>query len=312
MKIVYKNWETDQGLEEAQEKIYTTVSGLAARADQIRGRNIERGNEATKYALTEEGEPLAYVTSYEYGDDTNRVGIGYPWSMEDCPTEAKEKIFNELMAHLKAKEGVGEIRTSVVSASKIKGEMVEFFEKNGFTEVERGYRYTIDLDVVETSKSEATSAAGNLTGRVATEEDIDILYEVSMADDFTNRAFPNEEAWRAYFKDRVLKDGHAVIVFDGDKAVAASAPLRYKPDGVFLSGDEDRIIMRFTSIRNGYTDVWHRLVVEIAKECKSAGWTDIPIRVGYGYTASGPTAIGMAQLKSEIEEYDIGFAFKKE
>ena len=38
----------------------------------------------------------------------------------------------------------------------------------------------------------------------------------------------------------------------------------------------------------------------------------MPIRVGYGYTASGPTAIGMAQLKSEIEEYDIGFAFKKE
>ena len=312
MKIVYKNWEPDQGLEDAQEKIYTTVSGLAAQAEQIRARNIERGNEATKYALTKEGEPLAYVTSYEYRDDTNRVGIGYPWSMEDCPTEAKEKIFNELMEHLKAKDDVGEIRTSVVLASKIKDEMVEFFEKNGFTEVERGFRYTTDLDVVETSKSKITGQAESLTGRVATEEDIDVLYEVSMADDFTKGAFPNEEAWRAYFKDRVLKDGHAVIVFDGDKAVAASAPLRYKPDGVFLSGDEERIIMRFTSIRTGYSDLWHRLVVEVAKECKSAGWTDIPIRVGYGYTASGPAAIGLAQLKPEIEAYDIGFAFKKE
>ena len=165
---------------------------------------------------------------------------------------------------------------------------------------------------METSKSKVTSQAKSLTSRVATEEDIDILYEVSMADEFTNRAFPNEEAWRTYFKDRVLQDGHAVIVFDGDKAVAASAPLRYKPDEVFLSGDEEKIIMRFTSIRTGYSEAWHRLVVEVAKECKSAGWTDIPIRAGYYYTARGPAAIGLAQLKSEIEEYDIGFAFKKE
>ncbi len=312
MGIIYKNWEPNQGLEEIQAKIYTEVSGLGANAEQIGPRNDQRGTEATKYALTKDGAPLAYVTSYMDNTEPSRAGIGYPWSMPDCPKEAKEKIFNDVLAHLKAKDGIKEIRTGIVVRSKVKNEMIDFFKENGFVEIERYYQYSADLDVEETTKTELSDEVASLTSRVAIEKDIDTLVEVCLADEFTKNAFPDEEAFRAYFKDRVLKDGHAVLVFDGDKAIAATAPLRFEPDGAFVTGDEPRIIMRFTAVRSGHEYAWQRLVVELAKECKSAGMTDIPIRTGYGYTAQGAAAIGLAQMRPELDEYQIAYALKIE
>ncbi|MHA1927736.1 MAG: hypothetical protein ACTSV2_04045 [Candidatus Thorarchaeota archaeon] len=312
MKIIYKNWEPDQGLEEAQEKIYTTVCGLPAQAEEIRERNIRRGTEATMYALTEEGAPLAYVTSYKDNSEPNKAYIGYPWSMPECPQEAQDKIFNDLLAHLKAKEGIEEIRIGVGLTSKIKDAQIEYLEKNDFVEVERAYQYNADLDVKETAELKLSEKAASLKSRVATEKDVEALVEVCLADEFLKNAFPSEEAFTAYFKDRVLKDGHAVLVFEGDKVIGASAPLRFKPDGAFLRGDEERILMRFTAVRTGYAFAWRRLLVEIAKECKSAGWTDLLMRIGYGFTARGTTAIGLAEIRPELQEYQIAYALKKE
>ena len=41
MKVKYMKWESGQGLEEVQAKIYTEVSGLPARAEQIGPRNVD-------------------------------------------------------------------------------------------------------------------------------------------------------------------------------------------------------------------------------------------------------------------------------
>jgi len=58
MIVKYKKWESGKGLEEIQANIYTEISGLPAQAERIGPRNDERGEDATRYALTEDGKPL--------------------------------------------------------------------------------------------------------------------------------------------------------------------------------------------------------------------------------------------------------------
>ena len=312
LKVKYTKWEDNKGLEELQAEIYTEASGLPARPDEIRHRNNDRGADSTLYALTEDGKPLAYVTSYRYDDGTDRAGIGYPWAMKDCPKEAQEKIFNDLLGHLKTQDDVKEIRISVGFNSKISGDQIKFLEERGFSEVERAYRYTLDLAIEEASKMKLDAKAKGLKRKAATLDDVDTLIEVTRSDPQVRNAFPSDEAFREYFTDRVLKDGHCVILFDGDKAVAASAPLKLQPDGRAVTGDEERIIMRFTAVRPGHEYAWKRLVSEIAKEAKKAGWEATPIQVGYGYTADGVIAQGIADLRPEVEPYSIIYRYDKE
>ncbi len=312
MKVKYTKWEDEKGLEEIQAKIYTEASGLPARPDEIRHRNNDRGADSTLYALTEDGKPLAYVTSYRYDDGTDRAGIGYPWTMKDCPKEAQEKIFEDLLGHLKSQDDIKEIRTSVTLSSKIRDEQIKFLEEKGFTEVERAYRYTLDLPIDEASTMKLDSRAKDLKSREATLEDVDTLIEVTRSDPQVRNAFPSDEAFREYFTDRVLRDGHCVILFEGSKAVAASAPLKLQPDGRAVTGDEERTIMRFTAVRPGHEYAWKRLVSEIAKNAKKAGWEGTPLRVGYGFTADGVVAQGIADLRPELEPYSIVYRYEKE
>ena len=308
MNVIYKKWNPDEGLEEIQAKIYTGVSGLPARPEDIKPRNIHRGEDATRYVLSKDGEALAYVTSWVNNENPEQGGIGYPWSFPECPADAKDKIFDELYTHLKKEKKLKEIRTGIVLTSKIAGEQIEFFEKRGFKEVERAYQFNRDLAVEELAKKNLEGKAASLTSRIATSDDIDLLVELTLSDQQLKNAFPDEEGFRNYFENRVLKDGHAVLVFDGDKAVAASAALRLEPDGSILLGDEERIIMRFTAIRPGYNHAWERLVVEFAKEMKNAGWSDIPIRIRFGFNAEGAVASGLAGITPELNEYEIFMA----
>ncbi len=144
-----------------------------------------------------------------------------------------------------------------------------------------------------------------MKSRPATKDDIDLLIEVALSDPQLNRAFPDKDGFRNYFENRVLKDGHAVLLLDGDKVVAASAPLKMEPNGVFLLGDEERVLMRFTAIRPGYSYAWKRLVVEIAKEVKSAGWKDTPLRLSFGFSAEGVVASGVAGMSPEMDEFEL-------
>lgn len=315
MKVQYKNWESGKGLDEIQAKIYTEVSGLPARAEQIGPRNDDRGADATRYALAEDGKPLAYVTSSVSTDEPWRGFIGYPWSLEDCPAEVKDKMFDELLDHLYSKDGIKLIRTAVVIGSKTKKEQIKYFKKKGFVEAFRYYTYTKDLDIEKSAeidvkkKFEGKEAA--LTSKIATEKDIPALVELCLADPRLRRAFPTEEAFTEYFKDRVLKDGHCVMLFDGDKLVVATAPLRFAPDGNILTGDEDRYIMRFTAILPGYDYAWNRLAIELAKECKSAGMTDLPLRAWFGFRTEGPAAMGLAKMNPNIELNEIFYRHEK-
>ena len=51
MKVKYTKWVDGKGLEDIQAEIYAEASGLPAQGWQIRDRNIQRGEDATRYAL---------------------------------------------------------------------------------------------------------------------------------------------------------------------------------------------------------------------------------------------------------------------
>ena len=310
MNMVYKNWESGKKYEEVQAKIYTEVSGIPVNAEQIGPRNDTRGTDATRYAFTKEGEPLAYITSDVIDQDLGRVLVGYPWSLPGCPVEVKDKLLNDMIAHLKAKEGTRVIETSVVLQSKTKDEQISYFKERGFVQNEMIYAFTKDFGVEETSKMKFDGPAGALKAKVAIDDDVDTLIEVTKVDPRMSTAFPNDDAYLPYFKDRVLKDGHAVILYDGDTAVAASAPLLFKPDGRVLLGDEERIIMRFTSIRPGYSFAWKRLLSEIAKGAKKAGWDKIPIRASFGFTTQDQLALGISEMIPEMQQVQTSFVYR--
>ena len=304
-KIIYKIWEQDQGLEDIQAKIYSEASKLPATADEIRERNIRRDPQMTRYALTEDGKPLAYVTSRDSGSEPGRTYIGYPWAMPECPEEVPEKIFNELMHFLEEREETSEIATTIVLLSPMSDTQFEFFKKRKFAEEECLFVFNQDINVEEASKWKIEGAAKQLSSRLATTNDLELFYEVSNADNELKRALPDKEAMKAYFEGRVLADGHAVLLFDGDKVVAASAPLRIKPDGLRLLGDEDRIIMRFTAIHPDYLHAWKRLVQEVAKECVNSGWTDVPLIIRTHFTSNSTVAMAIPAIRPEIRAFEM-------
>jgi hypothetical protein len=305
LKIIYRHYEPDQGLDEIQEKIYTEASGLPATAEQIRQRNLSRDPKMTWYALTEKGEPLAYITSRDSGSEFGRTYIGYPWTMPNAPAEVQAKLFDEVSAFLKTRKNTRELATTVVFTSKIAEKQLEYWHKKGFVEERWLYRYVNDYDAKEVAEWKIDGKTSKLTSRKATKKDLDLLVELTQADRFISNAFPTVDAFRAYFKDRVLKDDHAVLLFDKDKLVAASAPLRIEPDQQFILGDEARVIMRFTSTRPGYEYVWKRLLIEVAKETKAAEWSEIPIRTSFDFQSFVPWATSLAAMKSEIQLFEV-------
>ncbi|MDO8124749.1 MAG: hypothetical protein Q6364_10265 [Candidatus Hermodarchaeota archaeon] len=310
MKVIYRHYEPEQNLEEIRAKIYTTASGLPATADQIRVQALNSDPKLMRFAFTEKDDPLAYISASGSESQPWTIGMGYPWSLHGCPSDVQGKLFKDLISYIKRNEKIQEITTGVAWSSKIAEEQIRFFKEKGFTEKERVFLYALDYDVTEVSGWKLTKDISAFSSRVATSKDVDRLIEVCQADSNVRNAFPTQEAWESYFKDRVLKDGHAVMVFKGDQVVAASAPLRLKPDGIFLRGKEERIIMRFRAVRPGYQDAWKRLLIELAKEIVAAGWTDLPLREAIFFSTNSLTASILAKQKPEVEETQLILSYQ--
>ena len=312
MDADYKYWKAGQKYEEVQAKIYTEISGLPANPEEIGPRNDRRGEDATRYAFTKEGEPLAYITSDMIDENLGQVLVGYPWSLPKCPVEVKDKLLNDMIEYWKNKDGIREIQTSVDLRSKTSSEQIAYFKKHGFAQIESAFFFAKDFDVEATSSLEYEGSADALAAKIASDDDLETLIAITKADPRMSQAFPNDDAYVPYFKDRVLKDSHAVILYDGEKAVAASAPLLFKPDGRILIGDEDRVIMRFASILPDYNHAWKRLLTEIAKEAKNAGWAKTPIRALFGFRTQDRLAQAMSEIIPEIQETNSIFVYRGE
>ncbi len=310
MKVIYRHYEPEQKLEEIRAKIYTTASGLPATADQIRVQALNSDPKLMRFAFTEKEDPLAYISASGSDSQPWTIGMGYPWSLPGCPSNVQDKIFKDLVNYIKRNEKIQEITTGVALSSKIADEQIRFFKEKGFTEKERVFLYSLDYDITEVSQWKLTKDLHLYRSRVATRKDVNQLIEICQSDPNVRNAFPTQEAWKSYFEDRVLKDGHAVMVFKGKQVIAASAPLRFTPDGIFLRGDEERIIMRFRAVRPGYQDAWKRLLIELAKETVVAGWTDLPLRESIFFSTNSLTTTILAKQHPDIEETQIILSYQ--
>ncbi|MHA2233507.1 MAG: hypothetical protein ACXAB4_13575 [Candidatus Hodarchaeales archaeon] len=311
MKITYRYYEPDQELEEQQAKIYSEASGNPATGEEIKARfQREKIDPKTVcYAFSEDSKMVAYCQARDYPFiGAGETHLGYPWALPDCPAEVQDKLFDDILAYIKQREETLLIRAPAALENE---KVVAYFKKKGLVEVEWRYSYSIDLDVTQTSKLEIDNG---LTSRSATEDDISLLLEIAKSNPEIISIFPGDDAWIEYFKDRVFKqaeDGararYPIIVFDGDQAVCASAPLRMEPDGRFVSGDKEKIIFRFQITKPGYVHAWKTLAKEFAKECLTAGWADVPIQANIGFPTNEPLAAVLAATQSDLEAGGIVF-----
>ena len=55
----------------------------------------------------------------------------------------------------------------------------------------------------------------------------------------------------------------------------------------------------------------YNIAIELAKECKSAGMTDLPLRAWFGFRTEGPAAAGLVKMNPNIELNEIFYRHDK-
>lgn len=297
LDIIYRQYEPDKGLEEIQAKIFNQATGEKATAENIKNRyEKEKTNPRfVRYAYTKDGTPLAYCQARR--DDKKSIAIGYPWAVPECPTEVQEKIFDELFGYIKESKPKEISYWLKVTWQK----QIDFFKRKGFVKTIQGLQFDFDVNVI----SQIKIPNEPFYSRLATNDDLNLLVEIAKVDRELKRVF-TEEGLRNYFQDKVLKDGHCVLVFKGDLLVCASAPLREWPD----KENDDYMIMRFLATRPGYEHALKKLVFEVATECVAIGWTDMPLRI-YGDSNTEIATI-LNELNPEIKPNYVKYVFNEE
>ncbi len=262
MNIRYQNWEPNKGLEEKQAEIYNknNPGPQPATAQQIIDRyNQEKIDPKTiSYAFSEKNELLAYIQARDYSQ-IKETHLGYPWATDNCPAEVQDKLFDEMLEYVKQREEAKELSIRM-NAQTRRQNIVDFFKRRKVKVMSKRYRY--NLDVKEIAK--LNYSKDDYTSRLGTEEDLDILINLLKADGRFSGQFSSNEDIEKYFKDRVFKAGHAILIFKDDQLVMASAPLIFK-----LPNDDDResLIFRFHSILDGHESAFELLLISLAKEC---------------------------------------------
>lgn len=291
MKVVYRFWEPSQGLEELQARIYNENNPdypQPVTAQQIIER-FERDKvdpKMVRYALNEEGKPLAYIQARDY-PRINETHLGYPWALPDCPKGVQDKLFDEMLEYIKQRDVTKE-KAIRMNAEVQREEIVEFFKKKGLEVKSKAYRY--EHDVREIAKK--VYSEEEFTSRIATLEDVDLLVNLVKTDGRYVEQFSSDEDIANYFRNRVLKDGHAVLIFKDETLVMASAPLIFK-----LPREEERLILRFHAYLSGNEQAYKPLIINIAKECVTTGY-------GTDKLLSVPLGPSDSEFANILEEYN--------
>jgi hypothetical protein len=263
MNVIYKTYEPDSGFDEYQAQIYnnhlkrnpqTSFKTVTAAKIKERVAFEKKDPKLIRYALREDGTPLAYIQASIDGKTT---WIGYPWAFEACPKEIQEKLYQDLFAYITEQYPENEIVIGYFSTSwEIQK---QFALEKGYKLNDTAYFYTLDPEKVQLEIPEGYST------KVGTLDDLDTVIALSKADPDLTNAFPSDEAREHYFKNRVLADGNLILVFKNNKLVAASAPLR----GFYVG-----YMFRFMAILPDFEEAWKILTVTMAKHCIDLGWTE--------------------------------------
>ena len=128
MKVIYRHYEPNPGLEELHAQIYSEATCRTVSGEEIKARYMDskKDPKTTLYALTESGAPLAYVQATDSTSHLGRTHLSYPWALPACPMEAQEKIFDEVLAYLLQREQTVEITAPQVLDVKGIEERVKF------------------------------------------------------------------------------------------------------------------------------------------------------------------------------------------
>ena len=304
MGIKYQNWEPGKGLEESQAKIFNenNPGGIPVAGKDIVAR-YEREKIDPKtviYAMTEDGEMVAYIQARDY-EQIKETHLGFPWALPNCPEGVQDKLFDNLLEYIKphaAKIGY-ELRVNVNANRK---DRIEFVKKRGLVKKDEAHRN--DIDITKASAMEVGES--KYTTRIATDDDMDLLIGLLKSEE--QQPFNTDEEYVSYFKDRVFAQGNEgkvakmpVMVFKDDELVTASAPLKFKFD------EDERLIMRFFSIKKGHEEAYPLLMNNLGKICKKAGWTDIPL--GVFLARDAPAVMVETVEKLEPTKVPTGLSF---
>lgn len=267
MKVEYHFYGPDKGWEEIQANLYNNVLERMpysvfhpVSGERIKERfNFEKKDpQMVRYALSESGEPLAYIQASLSG---NQVWIGYPWAVEKCPSEVQEKLFSDMFTYVKEKNPDKELVMGYIS--KTWQPIIDFAKEHGFEISDSANFYGVELGAVPPPNK----LSKPYSSRVATMEDIPILLEITEADPRLRTAFNTMEEFENYYKTRVIPTNTIVLIFVEGQLVAAGAPLQQFYKGIFF---------RFQALRPGFEEYWTALAYEIAQLCISLKW-DYPL-----------------------------------
>ncbi|MFX1515935.1 MAG: hypothetical protein ACFFC6_06470 [Promethearchaeota archaeon] len=307
MNLIYRHYEPDQGLEEQQAKVYETVSGLPADAEEIKRRfkGERRDPQSARYVLTQDGNLLAYVQTSQWAARPGTYIVSYPWALPRCPVEAQEKIFDELITWLQDNIRPQVIGGEVVYETPTTDERIAFFQKKGFIEKEHLYVYNIDFNLLDVSNWKITDEIVSYTCRSGTSEDLNQLIEVCHADNYMRDVFPSVEEATYYIQNFFLKDTHNRVILKDNKIVAAGLPSRRELTRGKSKGLE--VIGLTSATHPEHRQAWRRLLIEVAQQCLKSNWKNLPLRISTLFFGYSMNAIHLAQLQEAIEDIAVLF-----
>ncbi|MFW9994555.1 MAG: hypothetical protein ACFFD4_21100 [Candidatus Odinarchaeota archaeon] len=305
MKVIYRYYEPDKGLEEIQAKIYNNElrrspksSSSEVTAEGIKQRFIteKKDPKNVRYALKEDGSPLAYIQVSVRGISPPRTWIGYPWAMDDCPVEVQEKLFSEMLEYSRDKYPDNEIVMGYISSNWQR--QVSFAESKGFVvdDALSIYFYTLGINsVVRKNNQEFKVKIANL-------DDVDALVELCKADPNLENVFSDDEGWISFFRDSVLPGGHTILILKDNQLVCAGAPTK--------GTRKDAIQMRFFAIRPGFQKAWKTLMEEVVAHCKEEGWEESLLFAGFYKTELELVGETLEELGAKFIDKQVRWSLK--
>lgn len=255
MEIKFKHYAPEQGLEKIQAQLYSDYlnrmpySVFRAPTEDTIKQRIDQEKKDPKFiqfAFDENKNPLAYI-QVSISENPNRIWIGYPWHIEECPKDVVETIFTNILTY--AKQIYPDNQVVMGFITETWEEPSKFARDKGFKPCDTLEFYSVDLVHVPTFSSTKYQY------RIATDQDVEALVNLAWIDTELKKAFPNKEGFRDYFAKEVIPTNELIMLFEKDVLVAATAPLRF-----FYKAN----MMRFTALHPDYKDAWFYLVEALA------------------------------------------------
>lgn len=164
-------------------------------------------------------------------------------------------------------------------------EMHEFAKSKGFVEKNRFTRFNFDLEKAKTID------APHYATKIISLDELDTIVELAKGDLTFMENFDGESSLITYFKDKVLPEGHTVVVLDEKgQYIAAGAALTGNVKGATL--------IRATILRTGFEAVFRTMIAALANYCQENGMEKDPLAI---FVSNGTTKEVIKKFVQDIK-----------